>query len=546
MNAINISKDIQPLGRWQGPSEAVHFQEEIIRSLLQNLDAAPLLIRNGQRLGAAAGGTIHPWKESSSGYPILARARAFSPREFGHPGFLADHGLRYAYMAGSMANGISSVEMVIGLGKFGYLASFGAGGLPPDRVEAAIHSIQAELPQGPYAFNLIHSPNEPRLEKKTVELYLQHQVRTVEASAFLRLTPPLVQYRAAGLERDPAGRIRIRNKVIAKLSRREVARHFLRPAPEKILRKLVQGGKITPEQAALAQEVPLADDITVEADSGGHTDNRPLTSLLPSLIALRDQSQREYPHLKPVRVGAAGGIGTPTSVLGAFSMGADYVVTGSVNQGCREADTSDRVKKLLAEAEATDVLMAPSADMFEMGARVQVLKRGTLFPMRAQKLFQIYHDHGGIPDLDPAAREELEAKIFQCDLQEVWEDCISFFSARDPEVLERARGNPRKKMALIFRWYLGLATHWAIQGEKERAMDYQIWCGPSMGAFNNWTSGSPLADPANRRVVTVADQLMSGAAYLYRLFDLKLQGITLPPAWCSLLPGGTDDQLTSP
>ena len=542
MNSINTSTDIQPVGRWLGAEQSVYFQEDGIRGLLENLEASPLVIRNGERLGAAVGGRIHPWKESSTGWPVLARARAFSPQNFGHPGFLADHGLRYAYMAGSMANGISSAEMVIKLGKAGYLASFGAGGLPPDRVEAAIQRIQAELPQGPYAFNLIHSPNEPRLEEKIVDLYLQHQVHTVEASAFLRLTPPLVQYRAAGLERDPAGRIRIRNRVIAKLSRREVARHFLQPAPEKILRQLVQEGKLTREQASLAREVPMADDITAEADSGGHTDNRPLTSLLPSLIALRDQMRRENPSLNPVRIGAAGGIGTPTSVLGAFSMGADYVVTGSVNQSCREAGTSVRVKKLLAEAEATDVLMAPSADMFEMGARVQVLKRGTLFPMRAQKLFQIYQDHRGIPALDPDVRKELETKIFQRGLEEVWEDCVSFFSARDPEVLERARGNPRKKMALIFRWYLGLATHWAIQGEKGRSMDYQIWCGPSMGAFNHWTAGSLLADPTNRRADAVADQLMKGAAYLYRVFDLKLQGINLPTSWSSLLPGGADEQ----
>ena len=27
--------------------------------------------------------------------------------------------------------------------------------------------------------------------------------------------------------------------------------------------------------------------------------------------------------------------------------------------------------------------MAPAADMFEMGVKLQVLKRGTMFPMRA-------------------------------------------------------------------------------------------------------------------------------------------------------------------
>jgi hypothetical protein len=50
--------------------------------------------------------------------------------------------------------------MVIALGKAGFLGSFGAAGLPPARLEAAIQQIQAALPDGPYAFNLIHSPHE--------------------------------------------------------------------------------------------------------------------------------------------------------------------------------------------------------------------------------------------------------------------------------------------------------------------------------------------------------------------------------------------------
>ena len=38
--------------------------------------------------------------------------------------------------------------------------------------------------------------------------------------------------------------------------------------------------------------------------------------------------------------------------------------------------------------------MAPAADMFEMGVKLQVLKRGTMFPMRAQKLYELYRAHG--------------------------------------------------------------------------------------------------------------------------------------------------------
>ncbi|MEL0231388.1 MAG: 2-nitropropane dioxygenase, partial [Deltaproteobacteria bacterium] len=53
------------------------------------------------------------------------------------------------------------------------------------------------------------------------------------------------------------------------------------------------------------------------------------------------------------------------------------------------------------------------------------------------------------------------------------------------------------------------------------------WCGPAMGAFNAWVKGSFLEEPSNRRVVDIAENLMQGAAYLFRLQQLKTQGIHL-------------------
>lgn len=54
-----------------------------------------------------------------------------------------------------------------------------------------------------------------------------------------------------------------------------------------------------PEQALLAAAIPMAQDVTAEADSGGHTDNRPLVTLLPTLLALRDR-------IRPYRLGKPG------------------------------------------------------------------------------------------------------------------------------------------------------------------------------------------------------------------------------------------------
>ena len=286
-----------------------------------------------------------------------------------------------------MANGIASADLVIALGKEGLMGSFGAGGLSPERVEAGIRMVKEALPEGPYAFNLLNSPNEPSLEERAVDLYLKYDIHLIEASAYLAMTVPLVHYRVAGLSRDPKGEIVIGNHIIGKLSRLEMAQRFLEPPPDDILATLLDQKKISPEQAEIAGQVPMADDITVEADSGGHTDNRPLVGVLPAIIALLDEIQEKHRYKTPVRIGAAGGIGTPSAALAAFVMGAAYVATGSVNQSCVEAGTSEKTRALLAQMEMTDVAMAPSSDMFEMGVKVQVLKRGTMFPMRARIAF---------------------------------------------------------------------------------------------------------------------------------------------------------------
>jgi len=315
--------------------------------------------------------------------------------------------------------------------------------------------------------------------------------------------------------------------VIAKVSRKEVASKFLSPAPEEMLRHLVEDGKITAEQAQLARLVPMADDVTVEADSGGHTDNRPLVSLVPSIIRLRDELQEKYHFAQAVRIGAAGGISTPASALAAFMMGAAYVVTGSVNQSCVESGASEHTKNLLAQMEMTDVAMAPASDMLKWVSRSRCLTRYDV-AMRGQKLYETYQRYGSIEEIPAEEREKLESTIFKANLDDIWQECIKFFSERDPRQIERGNQNPKDKMALIFRWYLGLSSRWSAIGEKGREMDYQIWCGPSMGAFNDWARGTYLEKPQNRHVDDVALQILTGAAYLFRIRQLEAMGIYLP------------------
>lgn len=293
--------------------------------------------------------------------------------------FKKDYNLKYAYLTGSMYRGIASKEMVVKMAKAGMMGFFGTGGLSLSEIEKTILDIQKELTNGhAYGLNLLHNPSDPNSEEKTVDLLIKYRVKTVEASAYMGISPPLVRLRSQGLRRE-AGRIVVSSRIIAKVSRPEVAEAFLSPAPARIVEKLAREGKITDGQAELLKEIPMADDICVEADSGGHTDGGVAYALMPAIIKLRDEMMKKHHYPRKVRVGAAGGIGTPEAAAAAFILGADFILTGSINQCTGEAGTSDKVKDMLQQMNVQDTDYAPAGDMFELGARVRYSKKGFSF-----------------------------------------------------------------------------------------------------------------------------------------------------------------------
>jgi len=518
-------------GYWKEGNQEPEVGDAAIQSAILHVTRPVSLVDIGGRLGVGPGGwamlgDIPP--DQRRGYPLVAHAPALHPRNLGDPEFKAAHGLQYAYVAGAMANGITSVRMVEEAGRAGMIGFFGAAGLLPTETEKAIDQLQTTAGGGPFGFNLIHSPNDPAYEQAIVDLYLKKGIRRVSASAYLDLTPSLVYYRVKGIHQDPAGNIHCPNKIFAKVSRIEVARKFLSPPPEKLLAVLVADHRITLEEARLAGHLPVAEDLTAEADSGGHTDNRPALSLLPTMLALRDEIAESYPIHPSLRIGLAGGISDPVSTAAAFSMGAAYVLTGSINQSCIESGTSDAVRQMLVEATQADVVMAPAADMFEMGVKVQVLKRGTMFPFRAAKLYELYMAYDHYPSIPEKQRHILERDMFRSGFDAAWEQTKAFFAERDPTQIERAERDPKHKMALVFRSYLGRSSNWANTGDPDRRLDYQIWCGPAMGAFNQWVKGSYLERPENRKLVTVAMNLLMGSSVIIRSNGLRHQGALLP------------------
>lgn len=486
---------------------------------------------NLNSLGLAINGSITSHKTSENDcYELIGTLPALYPEWLGNRSFQETHNVRFAYVGGAMARGIASADIVISLAKIGMLGFFGAAGLSLERLEKEITTIKDELdPLGlSWGTNLIHTPNELAIEEKTVELYLKKGVRRIEASAFMTISPSIVRFALTGLKKDSYGNIVRKNHVFAKISRVEVAKHFLTPPPENILNDLLSKGLITHQEAELGRLIPVAGDITIESDSGGHTDNRPLGPLFSSISESKYQIMKQYKFENPTRLGVAGGLGTPQAIASAFSLGASYVCVGSVHQACIESGVSPAVKKMLSIAGMADIAMTASADMFEMGVKVQVLKRGTMMPQRGNHLYNLYMKYKSIEEIPQSEIIALERDIFRTSIDNIWKDTRAFFEKIEPSQVARADRDPKHKMALIFRWYIGKSSQWPIQGVDDRKIDYQVWCGPAMGSFNDWTRGTFLEDVENRKIQQVALNLMEGAAQITKVQQLRTYGIPIP------------------
>jgi trans-AT polyketide synthase/acyltransferase/oxidoreductase domain-containing protein len=194
-------------------------------------------------------------------------------------------------------------------------------------------------------------------------------------------------------------------------------------------------------------------------------------------------------------------------------MGADFITTGSINQCTVEAGTSESVKNMLQEMNVQDTTDAPAGDMFETGAKVQVLRKGVFFPGRANKLYELYTRHNSLDEIDSQTRKQLEEKYFRRSFEDIWIETKNYFSRVDPE-FEKSKLSPKQKMSLIFKWYFAHSTRMAMRGVEEEKVNYQVHCGPALGAFNQWVKGTALESWRNRHVSDIAERIMSGAAAL--------------------------------
>lgn len=250
---------------------------------------------------------------------------------------------------------------------------------------------------------------------------------------------------------------------------------------------------MTEEEARAAAVRPMADDLCVEADGGWLSSTADLLTLLPAVLRQRDEAALPGDR---VHVGCAGGIGTPDAAAAAFLLGAEFVLTGSVNQCSVEAATSAEVKDLLREAREYDVDTAPWGEMFEFGVRARYLKRGLFFPARASGLHELWRRHASLDELDDGVRTQ------------VLERC----GDTEPSAVAAPGVDGKAELAALFRGYFERGFRLAVTGGQRSKVDYLVHCGPSMGAFNQVVADTALHPWQARTVETIADTLMEGAA----------------------------------
>ena len=124
--------------------------------------------------------------------------------------------------------------------KAGILSFYGTGGQKYEQIVKDITALKQQLTHDePYGVNLISNLRRPEREKQIIDLLLEQGIHYIEAAAYISITKDLVRYRLTGLHQDSNHHTIINNKIIAKVSRPEVAISFMSPPPERLIQQLL-------------------------------------------------------------------------------------------------------------------------------------------------------------------------------------------------------------------------------------------------------------------------------------------------------------------
>ena len=170
----------------------------------------------------------------------LKKKKELTPYILGSKEFLKTYHVKYPYVVGGMYKGISGVNLVTTCAKAGILSFYGTGGQKYEQIVKDITALKQQLTHDePYGVNLISNLRRPEREKQIIDLLLEQGIHYIEAAAYISITKDLVRYRLTGLHQDSNHHTIINNKIIAKVSRPEVAISFMSPPPERLIQQLL-------------------------------------------------------------------------------------------------------------------------------------------------------------------------------------------------------------------------------------------------------------------------------------------------------------------
>lgn len=435
---------------------------------------------------------------------------SMNARYLGDMEFSKRYQTKYNYVIGGMCNGIAGVQLVSSACNHGILSFLGTTGLAISKVEQMIQETRQNTNSDTlFGINITQDYFQTDRQRELFELCKRQEVPVVEISGFMSPTKELVLYKAKGLRLDDNHKVQ-GNAIIAKISNSLTAKEFLSPAPVEILDQLREESLITTEEYELAKKVPVVDDICIVGDCAYETDRGNLISILPEVLEMRQKIMSSHALLQQARVGVAGGIGSKRAAVAMFLMGADFILTGSVNECTKEANLPNGVKDMLAEITVNDVTYVPSERLFELNKLVQVVKKGIFFPSRANILKSVYDVTDSVEAIPESMKVYIEHKILRTDFTTFYQQIEQDL---DDVQLKLAQSNEKYKMALVFKRYLRDSFQRTLQGNDDanEIVDYEIYCSAALGSLNEQLSGTPLEQWNLRTVSDIADFIMNGA-----------------------------------
>jgi nitronate monooxygenase len=261
-------------------------------------------------------------------------------------------GIRYPIVQGPFGGGLSSPRLVAAVSNAGGLGSFGAQGMPAERIREVVHEIRS-LTALPFAVNLWVSTEDAGALATTRNAYEAAVAALAPFFSELHVPPPACPRRGwPGFD----------EQVSALLDARPPAFSFVFGVPSMAVveecrrRSIVTIGTATTVDEAVALEESGVDIVVASgSEAGGHRPSflRPPETSLTGLFSLVP----EVCEAVDIPVIAAGGIADGRGIAAAFALGAEGVQIGTAFLACEESNAPPAHREALFGSRAVQTVL---------------------------------------------------------------------------------------------------------------------------------------------------------------------------------------------